>query len=209
MASIKEAEQIYDRKSELKAFDETKPGVKGLVDSGITKVPPIFIQPVNDIKKHKISSQKFNFPIIDMNFRGILGPNTEKRKEIVDKIREASEKWGFFHVVNHGIPINLLEEMIEGTRRFYEQDNEIKKKWYTRDFTKRLVYNSNFDLYSAPADNWRDSFYCSMAPNPPNAEDSPESCRYIFYLFLKLTFLYIFAMFFETARRYLSILKFF
>ncbi|KAK6781011.1 hypothetical protein RDI58_023195 [Solanum bulbocastanum] len=43
----------YDRMSELKAFDDTKTGVKGLVDSGITK-------------------------------------------EIVDKVRDASETWGFF-----------------------------------------------------------------------------------------------------------------
>ncbi|KAM7462959.1 hypothetical protein LguiA_031080 [Lonicera macranthoides] len=38
---------IYDRTSELKAFDETKAGVKGLVDAGITQVPRIFHQPPN------------------------------------------------------------------------------------------------------------------------------------------------------------------
>ncbi|KAM1380513.1 hypothetical protein ACFX2I_022231 [Malus domestica] len=35
----------YDQKSEVKAFDETKEGVKGLVDEGITEVPRIFHQP--------------------------------------------------------------------------------------------------------------------------------------------------------------------
>ena len=29
----------YDREIELKAFDDTKEGVKGLVDAGITEVP--------------------------------------------------------------------------------------------------------------------------------------------------------------------------
>ncbi|KAF5816617.1 putative isopenicillin N synthase [Helianthus annuus] len=32
----------YDRKAELRAFDEAKTGVKGLVESGVTEVPPIF-----------------------------------------------------------------------------------------------------------------------------------------------------------------------
>ncbi|PHT31867.1 hypothetical protein CQW23_28204 [Capsicum baccatum] len=32
-------EKTYDIMSELKAFDNTKVGVKGLVDAGITKVP--------------------------------------------------------------------------------------------------------------------------------------------------------------------------
>lgn len=37
-----EKEQNYDRMSELRAFDETKGGVKALVDAGITKVPRMF-----------------------------------------------------------------------------------------------------------------------------------------------------------------------
>jgi hypothetical protein len=32
-----ELESNYDRKSELKAFDDSKSGVKGLVDVGLTK----------------------------------------------------------------------------------------------------------------------------------------------------------------------------
>ncbi|KAH1091329.1 hypothetical protein J1N35_018586 [Gossypium stocksii] len=33
----------YNRKNELKEFDETKSRVKGLVDSGLSKIPTIFI----------------------------------------------------------------------------------------------------------------------------------------------------------------------
>ncbi|CAH8251382.1 unnamed protein product, partial [Arabidopsis lyrata] len=32
----------FDRASELKAFDESKTGVKGLVDAGISQIPRIF-----------------------------------------------------------------------------------------------------------------------------------------------------------------------
>jgi len=66
--------------------------------------------------------------------------------------------------------------MMDGVRRFYEQDSEVKKQWYTRDGSKRFVYNANFDLYRAPAANWRDTFYCSMAPNPPNLDELPRIC---------------------------------
>jgi hypothetical protein len=38
-----ERESKYDRMSELKAFDESKAGVKGLADAGVTKIPRIFI----------------------------------------------------------------------------------------------------------------------------------------------------------------------
>jgi hypothetical protein len=75
--------------------------------------------------------------------------------------------------------VSVLEEMKEGVRRFHEQDTQVKKELYTRDPMRPVVYNSNFDLYSAPATNWRDTFFCQMAPNPPNPEDLPAACRYI------------------------------
>ena len=49
--------------------------------------------------------------------------------------------------------MSVLEEMKEGVRRFYEQDTEIKKELYTRDRTRSMVYNSNFDLYSGATTN--------------------------------------------------------
>ncbi|XP_059632379.1 1-aminocyclopropane-1-carboxylate oxidase homolog 1-like [Cornus florida] len=162
----------YDRTSELKAFDDTKAGVKGLVDAGVTNVPRIFIHP--PAKFDNSCKTQFGFPTIDLNG---IDEDPIRRKEIVDQVREASETWGFFQVINHGIPVSILEEMMEGVRRFNEQDTEVKKQWYTRDATKTVVYQCNFDLHTAPAANWRDTVYCSMAPNPPNPKELPAVCR--------------------------------
>ena len=68
---------------------------------------------------------------------------------------------------------------MDGARRFYEQDNEVKKEFYTRDRTRKVVYNSNFDLYVSKAANWRDTFYCVMAPHPLNPQELPATCRYV------------------------------
>ncbi|PKI68301.1 1-aminocyclopropane-1-carboxylate oxidase homolog 1-like [Punica granatum] len=163
----------YDRARELKAFDETKSGVKGLVDAGISEIPRIFVQESVD-KTDKNPMTQFSIPVIDL---GRIAHDPIQRQRIADQVREASEKWGFFQVVNHGIPVDVLEEMKEGVRRFYEQDEEVKKEYYTRDITRKLVYNSNFDLYTASVANWRDTFFCYMAPNPPKPEELPEACR--------------------------------
>ncbi|KAG7996808.1 hypothetical protein I3843_01G179700 [Carya illinoinensis] len=167
----------YDRTSELKAFDDTKAGVKGLVDAGVTEIPRIFhLPPEYSFNNNSVSDHdnQFTIPVID--FEGIEEDVT-KRKEVVEAVRDASETWGFFQVVNHGIPVGVLEEMKEGVRRFYEQDTEIKKEYYTRDLMKAVAYNSNFDLYSAPSTNWRDTLACSMAPNRPKSEQLPAPCR--------------------------------
>ncbi|KAM6565316.1 hypothetical protein CsatA_024444 [Cannabis sativa] len=162
-----------DRQSELKAFDDTKAGVKGLVDSGITKIPTFFHHP-SDQSSSVSEDTQVSIPVIDL--KGII--NGERtREDVIKKVREASELWGFFQIVNHGIPIRVLEEMKDGVRCFYEQEDGIKKEYYTRDISEPFVYNSNFDLYITPCVNWRDTFTCFMAPHPPNPQDLPLVCR--------------------------------
>lgn len=169
-------EHNFDRISELKAFDETKAGVKGLVDAGITKVPRIFFSPPDEFQKDSNLTiyPGFSIPVLDLD--GIEN-DPLRRRNIVDRIRDASGTWGFFQVTNHGIGVSVLDEMLAGTRRFYEQDNEVKKEWYTRDGMETVVYNSNFDLYGAASANWRDTTYCNMAPEIPNPGELPEACR--------------------------------
>ena len=179
------ADRNYDRKSEVKAFDDTKAGVKGLVDAGITQVPRMFIRPPDHIvslQSNPIKPQ-LSLPVID--FDGINKDPIQHMK-IVNKVRDASETWGFFQVINHGIPVSVLEEMLDGVHRFNEQDTEVKKQWYNRDYSgkTRVVFNTNFDLFTSAAASWRDSMYCSMAPNRPKPEELPPPCRYNFYFYL-------------------------
>ncbi|KAM0985430.1 hypothetical protein FF1_012793 [Malus domestica] len=86
--------------------------------------------------------------------------HSTKRKEIVAKVKEASETWGFFQIVNHGIPNGVLEEIKDGVRGYFELDTQVKEEFYTHDPFKPVVYNSDFDLYSAPMTNGRDLFMC-------------------------------------------------
>lgn len=169
------SKKTYDRMSELKALDDTKIGVKGLVDSGVTEVPRMFFRPSDYFDNVPVAAKdQFKFPIIDLEG---YDKDPVRRKEIVDQVTEASETWGFFQVTNHGIPDSVTEGMLEGVKRFFEQDVEEKKKWHTRDNLKATVYNCNFDLYRSPMANWRDSVDFNMSPKIPKPEELPEACR--------------------------------
>ncbi|GFZ10750.1 2-oxoglutarate (2OG) and Fe(II)-dependent oxygenase superfamily protein [Actinidia rufa] len=62
-----ETEPNYDRLSELKAFDDTKTGVKGLGDAGITAVPKIFLHhPPENVPQPQPPPTHFKFPVIDL-----------------------------------------------------------------------------------------------------------------------------------------------
>ncbi|KAJ0093144.1 hypothetical protein Patl1_25169 [Pistacia atlantica] len=173
----------YNRKDELKAFDDTKAGVKGLVDAGLTKIPKIFI---HDNLKLGTSGSESNVTIPVIDLAGVR-KEANLHSEIVNQVKNACQKWGFFQVINHGIPVSMLDKMIDGIRRFHEQDTEEKKKFYNRDYqSSKVLYNSNFDLYVAPAANWRDSLSCVMAPNPPDPEELPEVCRDIIFDYTRM-----------------------
>ncbi|RVW46722.1 1-aminocyclopropane-1-carboxylate oxidase homolog 1 [Vitis vinifera] len=165
----------YDRKSELKAFDDSKSGVKGLLDGGMTKIPLMFIHPrYNPDAKSESAVSQFRVPLIDLD--GVKD-NATVRAKIIDQVRGACENWGFFQVVNHGIPASVLEEMIDGIRGFHEQDTQMKKEFYTRDFKDKVSFVSNFDLFEATAATWKDSLSWPMVPNPPDPTEFPAVCR--------------------------------
>ncbi|KAG5554420.1 hypothetical protein RHGRI_012074 [Rhododendron griersonianum] len=86
----------YERKSELKAFDDKKTGVKGLVDAGVTKIPRIFIHDqsqLNDISTTSSVAPLFSVPIIDF---GGVDQGSAQRAGIIEKVRDACESLDFF-----------------------------------------------------------------------------------------------------------------
>ncbi|KAK9153150.1 hypothetical protein Sjap_000630 [Stephania japonica] len=174
-------ESEYDRAKELKAFDDTKAGVRGLVESGIAKVPRMFIDPrerIIECCSTSSNDQKdLMIPVIDLEGICEMGEDASVRKEMINQVKHAAETWGFFQVVNHGIPVEIMDELLEGARWFHEQPREERSKFYSRDKTKKVKYTSNFDLYKSPVANWRDTFFCAIAPEPPNPEEMPIAFR--------------------------------
>ncbi|KAL4272149.1 hypothetical protein GQ457_13G025840 [Hibiscus cannabinus] len=165
----------YDRQKELKAFADSKAGVKGLVDAGITKVPRMFIAPPKPTDTSKTTERTdCSIPVVDLTG---IEYDAGRHKEAVEKVRRASETWGFFQIVNHGVPSGVMEEMKNGVRRFFELDVEVKKAYYAGDTAAKFKYTSNFDLYTAPFANWRDTCYCIMAPDGPTPEELPHVLR--------------------------------
>lgn len=154
----------YDRLQELKSFDESKAGVKGLVDAGITKIPRIFVRPPEDLtgdghNSGEPTNTQITIPVIDLSMVG-------RRADKVAGVRRAAEEVGFFQVVNHGIAEKVLEDMLKAARGFHELPREVKADYYTRELMRKVKYGSNFDLYESRFANWRDTLFCLMGPEP-------------------------------------------
>ncbi|KAF0899393.1 hypothetical protein E2562_019513 [Oryza meyeriana var. granulata] len=160
-----------DRLRDLQAFDDSKAGVKGLVDAGVTSVPYFFCHPLDPLPVAAPSEDDDIIPVIDLKKADI------DRGHVVAEVRAAAELVGFFQVVNHGVPGELMEEMLAAVRRFNEEPLEAKVPYYTRDNARKVRFNSNFDLFRSPAANWRDTLFMEMAPEEPSPEEIPAACR--------------------------------
>ncbi|KAM7502890.1 hypothetical protein LguiB_001794 [Lonicera macranthoides] len=96
-------------------------GVKGLSDMGLKAIPPQYIQPQSERLEPRNVAVEESVPVIDMS--KWHDPN------VADSICEAAEKWGFFQIINHGVEIQVLENVKAATHRFFELPAEEKKKY--------------------------------------------------------------------------------
>ncbi|CAL4908430.1 unnamed protein product [Urochloa decumbens] len=162
----------YDRQRELQAFDNTKAGVKGLVDAGVTAVPAIFHHKPDPLPVLQPDAATATIPVIDLS-------SCARREDLVRAAKSAAQTVGFFQVVNHGVSGDLLAETLAAVRRFNEAPAESKRPYYFRGNARKVRFSSNFDLFQAPAANWRDTLFCDVAPDPPRPEELPEAVRHV------------------------------
>ncbi|KAM0952770.1 putative oxoglutarate/iron-dependent dioxygenase, non-heme dioxygenase domain-containing protein [Dioscorea sansibarensis] len=154
------------RVTALKEFDDTKTGVKGLVDSGIASVPAIFHHP--NICFSISSATHLSIPTVDLSL---------PRPIAVDLVRSACRDWGFFQLVNHGIPLSTIENTISAVRSFHELPAAIRSQHYSRVHGAPVRYFSNTDLFLSSAATWKDTLKVSFGPVRPELDQIPEVCR--------------------------------
>ncbi|KAL0435614.1 UNVERIFIED_CONTAM: 1-aminocyclopropane-1-carboxylate oxidase1 [Sesamum radiatum] len=115
----------YDWAKEVKEFDETKGGVKSLVDDGVAKLPRLFVHPPEILHGNPKLDDGVHLDLPTIDFQD-LGA---RRMEVVEEIRKAAGEWGFFRIVNHGVPLETMDAVLAAVKRFHEQPTEEKMPW--------------------------------------------------------------------------------
>lgn len=115
---------------------------------------------------------KCDLPLIDLN---LLGLGEAEREECKSRIARASQEWGFFQVVNHGISRELSEKMRSEQEKAFNQpfENKYQKfsagcyRWGTPTATclRQLSWSEAFHV---PLDNIIH----------PGSDNAPNSLRY-------------------------------
>lgn len=132
-------------------------GVKHLWENGLTKVPNKYVLPLserpNSAKPDPNTEKQENLvlPIIDL--AELLGPN---KLEVLGTLANACEKYGFFQLVNHGIPSEAINSMIDVSTRFFEMPYEERSKYMSPDMGATVRYGTSFNQTKDNVFCWRD-----------------------------------------------------
>ncbi|PUZ40155.1 hypothetical protein GQ55_9G401800 [Panicum hallii var. hallii] len=127
------------------------------------------------IDGHDISS---SIPIIDLN--KLLDPQSSK--EECAKLGSACKQWGFFQLINHGVPDEVICNFRNDMTEFFKQPLEAKKV-YSMEPGNLEGYGQHFVVSEKQKLDWADMFYLMLRPsdsrnlrfwpsNPPSFRDS-------------------------------------
>ncbi|GLJ24153.1 hypothetical protein SUGI_0460790 [Cryptomeria japonica] len=100
------------------------------------------------------SEENVDFPVMDISQLPYEFDDEDlnhlQDHELVRKVREACKEWGFFFVVNHGIPADLLEDVMSQIQQLCAMPSEIKAKASTVSYRAPPPWHLSFDLPNLP-----------------------------------------------------------
>ncbi|KAL6963948.1 hypothetical protein U1Q18_034955 [Sarracenia purpurea var. burkii] len=135
------------------------------------EIDPAFIQPIEH--RPKLSPiQAEGIPLIDLsalNFHNFLS-NPSSLEPLVAEIGDACKNWGFFQVINHGVPPETCRKLESASRKFFAQPAEQKRK-VRRDEVNPQGYSDT--EHTKNVRDWKEVFDL-MVKNPTLIPASPE-----------------------------------
>ncbi|KAL2254449.1 protein DMR6-LIKE OXYGENASE 2-like [Sesamum indicum] len=111
-----------------------------------------------------------SIPIIDLSL--LSSDNPDHRSKAIHDLDKACEEWGFFMVVNHGIPEQLMRDVIDVTNEFFNLPEEEKPEFQPENVLEPIRYGTSFNTAKEKVFWWRDflkvcvhpEFHCPHKP---------------------------------------------
>ncbi|GAB4825288.1 hypothetical protein Ancab_040329 [Ancistrocladus abbreviatus] len=145
-------------------------GVSGLAKMGLKSVPDQYIQPVEE----RLESLKL---VTDESIPTINVCNWEDQT-ICDAICNASKKYGFFQIINHGIPMEVLEEIQAAAHHFFQLPTEEKVKYKADVFKSGTAkLETSFSPSKEKILEWKDYLSMHYVDHETASASWPPVCK--------------------------------
>ncbi|KAM1140065.1 hypothetical protein EV1_039768 [Malus domestica] len=174
MGSNRTADGTYNIENEETEIQYLQKGVRHLCERGLTRVPSKYILPVQERPDlgdtWNASKHNLKLPVID--FTQLQGSN---RSEVIESLANACEEFGFFQLINHGIKDDVILEMIDVSRRFFELPFNERSKYMSKDMSSPARCGTSFNQNNDKVFCWRDFLKLSCHPLQDTVSCWPSS----------------------------------
>ena len=126
----------------------------------------------SDRHREAAVAEECELPLIDLSCLRSEAEVDQCKREIVS----ASSEWGFFQVVNHGVPEELLERMRALMVNVFRQPFEKKARERLLDFSADSYRWGTPTATSLGQLSWSEAYHIALSPTPGHEE---ESTRYL------------------------------
>ncbi|KAH9298920.1 hypothetical protein KI387_030602, partial [Taxus chinensis] len=169
--------------------------VELLVEKGITSIPDKFIRPPQERLATSAYTpcdhEEEHVPVIDLQGLNCCEGSIEREK-VLKQLGSACEEWGFFQIVNHGIPESLMEAMMNVGKAFFGLSVEEKQAYAALPGLVTQGYGSKYIQREGATRDWRDFIYLVLQPHSLRDYDywpsNPSAFREVVYNYSEETF---------------------
>ncbi|XP_058007245.1 2-oxoglutarate-dependent dioxygenase 19 isoform X2 [Hevea brasiliensis] len=128
--------------------------IKLLVESpGLTNIPSTHTFTLNS-HDQVVSDTEEPVPVIDYSL--LISSSPDQRSKIIHDLRKACQDWGFFMVINHGVPERLMRSMIDACREFFDLPEEEKQEYEGKHVLDPIRCGTSFNTSVEKVFCWRD-----------------------------------------------------
>ncbi|KAL3382556.1 hypothetical protein AABB24_002200 [Solanum stoloniferum] len=115
-----------------------------------------------------------SIPIVDFSL--LTSHDSHQRSTAIHHLAKTCQDWGFFMVVNHGIPENLMKSVIDCTYEFFNLPEEEKHKFTGKHVLDPIRYGTSFNTCKEKVFFWRDFLKVFVHPHF-HSPTKPQSYR--------------------------------
>ncbi|KAK4795781.1 hypothetical protein SAY86_028107 [Trapa natans] len=145
------------------------PRVESLASSGVLSIPKEYVRPqeeltsIGDIFEEEKKDEGPQVPTIDL--RDIESDDPAVREKFRAELKRVASEWGVMHLVNHGIPDELIERVKKAGEEFFGLPIEEKEK-YANDQTSGKIqgYGSKLANNASGQLEWEDYYFHLVFP---------------------------------------------
>lgn len=132
------------------------------------------LEAMDSSEDHATEVEECELPLIDLVR---LSGDAAERERCEREIAAASSEWGFFQVVNHGVPAELFDRIRCVQLEAFRQPFESKVNEGLLDYPPESYRWGNPSASCLQQVSWSEAYHISTIPSPRPA--SPDTLRYL------------------------------